>query len=202
MYNSNEDCLLFSFDFLLFRGNEMSNTSTKLMLAKAANKTKLITMWIFTIGCAIMIAAGVAVAFENPHDIVADLIMALIFVAGAVFGIMRIRKLRIQKAALNNYREYIARLSNDPQKSLANLGKSFNLPTESITVHIRELIKLGLINSAYIENGRLVLPERNLYEKAPETVYVAMKCACCGANSTVPEGKSNICEYCGSPLTK
>lgn len=180
----------------------MIEPSTKLTLAKAANKTRMIAMWIFTIGCALMTAAGVTVALENSHEIVQYLIMVLILVAGAFFGFIKIRKLRIQKAALNNYPEYIARLSNDPQKSLSNLASSFNLSTERVAAHISALIKLGLIKNAYIENNKLVLPERGLYEKAPETVYVTMKCACCGANSTVPAGKSNTCEYCGSPLSK
>ncbi len=178
----------------------MKNTGTKLTLAKAANKTRLIIMWIITICSALMTIGGVATF--NTQNIFGSLVVILGFGAIAFFGITKIIKLRTQKAALKNYTGYIARLSNDPPKSLSRLATPFNLSTDTVVKHINALIKLGLIQNAYVENDRLILPERNLYEKAPETVYVTMKCACCGANTTVPEGKSNTCEYCGSPLTK
>lgn len=184
-------------------------SDNKLTLIKASNKTKTIINWIAAVISLLMVIGSVGVMVSPPKEgetkgeTWAGIVVLVLFALIAGFCIYRIVKLKKQKRMLANYREYIARLSNDKEKSLGKVALGMNLPVEKVEADVNALIKLGLIKNAYIDKSAhtLILPEYDLYDKIPDVVLVTVKCDCCGGNSRIPENTIGSCQFCGSPVS-
>lgn len=180
-------------------------SDNKLTMAMIGNRTKLIIWWLVTGFFAAFAAGGISVMFDKDKDInpVVGTVMTLFCLAAAAGGFLNLRKCFLQKAALAKYREYIPRLSDDPEKSTGKLAASMGVPVEKVEKHLEQLIKLGLIRNAYVDKAahKLVLPDLGLYEKAPKTVMVPVRCSCCCGTTSVPENTVGVCQYCGSPVS-
>lgn len=182
-------------------------TESKLTAAAASIRIKSILWWILLVSSALMTAGGIGTLISPKEGTVSDLGTSLfliaLFVGLCVLSVFKILNLKKQKAAIKNYREYVARLSNDREKSLLRLAQGMNLPLETIESHVAILIKKGLIKNAYIDKAAhaLMLPQYDLYAQIPNAVPVAVTCSCCGGNTVIPENTVGTCQFCGSPVS-
>ncbi|MBQ1821357.1 MAG: hypothetical protein II117_07135 [Clostridia bacterium] len=181
-------------------------TENKFLIAKASNKTKTIIFAVAAAFSLVMVIGAFGAYFGKTSDgermeFGGFLAVLILFAGIAAFSILKLIRLRKQKKTLQNYRLYIARLSNDKEKSMEKVARGMCLPLETVESDINTLIKMDLIKNAYIDNHTLVLPEYDLYDKIPDVVLVTVKCDCCGGNSQIPENTIGSCQFCGSPVS-
>lgn len=180
-------------------------SENKLALARLANKTKSRTYLILLIFAALMAVGSIGVIFtpDAKTNPAVGIIAAAVFVFLAFLCYRKTAALKKEMAAMENYREYILRLSSDDSKSLEKLASSMGFQYEKVESEMDMLIKAGLVKNAYIDKQKrvLVLPDRGLYDKTPATVLVAAKCECCSGTTEIPEGTVGTCQFCGSPVS-
>ncbi|MBQ6431331.1 MAG: hypothetical protein IJJ99_05615 [Oscillospiraceae bacterium] len=179
----------------------------RLTMAKVANKSKT-TLYIILAAVFGVLLIGAVGAFFAPanrsgsHDPTL-LAVGAFFAAVLAFCIFKIRKLNARKRGMTRYRDYIARLSDDPEKSLVTLSQKTGVPLADIEADIAMLLKLGLIQNAYLDQEKktLVFPKYELGERIPDAVMVNVKCECCCGSTEIPANTVGSCQYCGSPIS-
>ena len=178
----------------------MNDLEAKLRNAIAKNKSGTILHRVLGIFFLIMTAAGVATTVEGKQDNVGiGIFMTALFAALTAAEGYNIYKCQKTKEALDNYTDFSARLSADPERSIEKLARTQNIPTSKAVSQIRIMLKAGLFPNGYIDHEKLalVISEHDVFTKE----YVSVKCPSCGATNKIPKGSVSSCEYCGSPVS-
>lgn len=183
--------------------------------------SKIIATIQFWIGFALLILFGICtlgVIFDSDLRKDGFWLICIIF---DVIAIALIISGTNRDALINDFKKYVAIITNDSDDSLYNIAATLNVPVEKVKENVRQMIKKKYFTNAYLDEaeGRLIIAgmERNVQprtaevtvEKAkkqpdqpkqPKTEMVVAVCKGCGAVAKVEKGKVVECEYCGSPI--
>ena len=141
----------------------------------------------------------------------ATLIVMCVFVS---IGVVLIVLSRRRKKLINNFKDYVVRLSTDPTGSIKNLAESVNTSQDVVRANLQKMIYKKYFAHAYIDEvqNRIVFPTSTFHNNIPnnsqqsdvlikqEAEYLAFSCNNCGGVNKIIKGKAQDCEFCGSPL--
>lgn len=128
---------------------------------------------------------------------------ALLTGAGGIWLNIIAKKMKING---EKYKKYITLVINQNVSEIDNIAPAVNVTYEVAKDDLQNMIDLGYFIGAYInETSReiiLVKHNNNLayQSKLNQPVTRIVVCRSCGANNTIILGKTNVCEYCSSPI--
>ena len=130
-----------------------------------------------------MTAIYSSVTIKDSSDVSA-FIICTVFTLGAVLLIV----LGLKKFILiKTFRNYSARLTADPMKSLDSLASSMGVSVAVVRKKISAMLNHGLFPNAYIDKQTNCL--------------VTVQCRGCGATNKIAKGSVAECEFCGSQIS-
>lgn len=140
---------------------------------------------------------------KELFDVILIFFFLVLFGVGLFFIIEGIKR----KHLISEFRLYIEKLSQDPNKSLARLSYITKVPVYKIKIKINKMIGYGFFINAYIDetDNTLVYLNSTAKSKASSSqnqiTYVTVKCSGCGATNRIVKGTVGKCEFCGAYIS-
>ena len=156
--------------------------------------------------------------FSGPksESFMGVVITYLVFLA---IGIIMIRRGKKRKKLINDFKNYVQILAEDPYNSLDTIAEQSNSTIDEVKKNVQQMIKKNYFANAVIDeasNTLILNGTRDAHQilkekaRAPKIFYIAtpappvemltVKCPGCGGINAVPRGKVIECEYCGNML--
>ena len=185
--------------------NSSKNAVTKNLIASRA---QIIIGYVIALFCGLTAIIGcVNTSLATSFDVT----MVIIFTVFAVCGIWLIIRGKKRKKLVVLFREYAARLSTEPLRSITKLAEATGTAVETVKKNILAMIRNGYFVNAYFDFGRNCLVfSKDQTEQAINSVqqgelsaeFVRVSCPGCGAKNKIQKGTVGECEFCGSYLSQ
>jgi len=147
---------------------------------------------------------------EDDSSIVGNVITGLIIFCGG--GLLMIRKGKQFMTRGKKFNRYVAIINAENDTSIDRIASAYPTTYTVAVNDLQQMLDFGYFLNAYIDQHQraLIMPpskstnftsvmtdqNNNLALKKPRII----KCPSCGAINKILPGKTNECEYCGSPL--
>lgn len=133
----------------------------------------------------------------------ADIGILIVVIALTVCGVVLFIKGMKRLNAVKDFYTYSARFSDDPTRSLENLGASSGESHNTVVKKLTLMLRYGFFPGSYIDTSKncLVFPDDKKPEEDATAEYLNIKCPNCGATSSIKKGTTGECAYCGSKLS-
>ena len=186
--------------------SRIKNTVRKQIVA---SNTRIAIGYVITLICGLIaIAGGSSSGLKTAMDIG----MTGFFLVLLGLGILQIVRGTRRKRLIALFKEYAARLSNDPGRSMEKLAAAMGVSIEKAKKNLLKMIRVGFFVNAYVDSSR------NILEFARESVpdqgsavptqqaesaseYACVSCPGCGAKNKIEKGSVGKCEFCNSYLS-
>ena len=104
-------------------------------------------------------------------------------------------------ARAKKYRKYIAIVANQDEKEISTIAGILNLPPETVTKDLTEMIERKFFGNAYIDHRtNSIVINTGPAKKAEPKTYKAVQCQGCRAINKVAVGEVTTCEFCRSMI--
>lgn len=144
--------------------------------------------------------------------------MGIFMIAGGIALIAYADKAK--RRAVRN-RQYIDVIVNQGQTSLDNIASICNINYDTVVKELKSLVTLGVLKNAEInETNRTIAIHKGVQQSSQtelqqavssvidsvtggsqqDAKMVACVCPGCGAKVVIPQGSTQTCEYCDSPI--
>ena len=148
---------------------------------------------------AIMALTGnVETTDESMEPIAAAMTMLVILGGGGV--LLFFISLKMKKNGIK-HTKYVRAIVNQGHTTIDNIAANVGVTYETTLKDLYQMIEHGYFGGCYIDeaNREIVFPKAQAVYNAAEQTKV-ISCKSCGANTTISIGRTNECEYCGSPM--
>ncbi|WP_040211136.1 DUF2975 domain-containing protein [Clostridium polynesiense] len=144
---------------------------------------------------------------SDPEIPVGDISFGIVLFVGGGIALILLGK-SIKKKA-QRYKEYIAMIVNQRITSIDEIASAIPTSYDMAKRDIQDMIDKNFFTNAYINDNtrKLVLPKIVDYKinsginaNSDNDENINVTCSGCGAVNSLNKGKSEECEFCGSPL--
>lgn len=179
----------------------------KLFLNSGKLKANKVFLWILTVFCCLMVAAGINVIIENGKAEIIDIVLAILFLVGTLIAA---KKALTTGKEYEYYQKYVDHIGVRGKVSLKELAEETGNSMETVIKDVSKVIQYNMMEGYINKENEFIQPDYIEYSDSwieeetpvkPPKVY-SVKCKNCGATNRYIEEKENQCEYCGSFLEK
>lgn len=185
--------------------NSSKNAITKNLIA---SRVQIIIGYVIALFCGLTAIIGIVnTSLATSFDVT----MVTVFSVFTACGIWQIFRGKKRKKLVVLFRDYAARLSADPLRSMNKLAEATGAAVETVKKNILAMIRKGYFVNAYIDFGRNCLvflkdhPEQAnnpMRQVELSAEYVRVSCPGCGAKNKIQKGTVGECEFCGNYLSQ
>lgn len=151
----------------------------------------------------VLIGMGVIYLLMTFTEDSSMIIAALIFGGGGIWVNRVAKRMKING---EKYKKYISLVVNQQLTEIDNIAPAVGVTYDVAKTDLQKMINSGYFAGATInESTREIVLSKPTIDFSTQTTSTqtqtrVVACKSCGANNSIILGKSNECEYCGSPI--